>query len=113
MADTLKEKTTKGLFWGALNSGTTQVLNLLIGIMLGRLLSPGEYGIIGYIAIFTAIAGNLQSSGFSTYLINMKDPKHEDFNAVFWFNILMSFSLYAILWFTANLDFKYMIELVL
>lgn len=40
MADTLKEKTTKGLFWGALNSGTTQVLNLLIGIMLGRLLSP-------------------------------------------------------------------------
>ena len=54
MADTLKEKTTKGLFWGALNSGTTQVLNLLIGIMLGRLLSPGEYGIIGYIAIFTA-----------------------------------------------------------
>lgn len=103
MADTLKEKTTKGLFWGALNSGTTQVLNLLIGIMLGRLLSPGEYGIIGYIAIFTAIAGNLQSSGFSTYLINMKDPKHEDFNAVFWFNILMSFSLYAVLWFAAPL----------
>ena len=98
MTDTLKEKTTRGLFWGALNSGTTQVLNLLIGIVLGRLLSPGEYGTVGYIAIFTAIAGNLQSSGFSTYLINMKDPKHEDFNAVFWFNILMSFSLYAVLW---------------
>ncbi len=103
MADTLKEKTTKGLFWGALNSGTTQVLNLLIGIMLGRLLSPGEYGTVGYIAIFTAIAGNLQSSGFSTYLINMKHPRHEDYNAVFWFNILTSFTLYAVLWFAAPL----------
>ncbi len=103
MADTLKEKTTKGLFWGALNSGTTQVLNLLIGIMLGRLLSPGEYGTVGYIAIFTAIAGNLQSSGFSTYLINMKHPRHEDYNAVFWFNILASFTLYAVLWFAAPL----------
>ncbi len=103
MADTLKEKTTKGLFWGALNSGTTQVLNLLIGIMLGRLLSPGEYGTVGYIAIFTAIAGNLQSSGFSTYLINMKHPRHEDYNAVFWFNILASFTLYTVLWFAAPL----------
>lgn len=114
MADTLKEKTTRGLFWGALNSGTTQVLNLLIGIILGRLLSPGEYGTIGYIAIFTAIAGNLQSSGFSTYLINMKDPKHEDYNAVFWFNILMSFTLYTILWFAAPLiaDFFHQPELI-
>lgn len=103
MADSLKEKTTKGLFWGALNSGTTQVINLLIGILLGRLLSPGEYGIIGYIAIFTAIAGNLQSSGFSTYLVNMKEPRQEDYNAVFWFNILMSFTLYVILWFAAPL----------
>lgn len=97
MAENLKEKTTRGLFWGALNSGSTQILQLLIGIMLGRLLSPGEYGIIGYVAIFSAIAGNLQSSGFSTYLINMKDPKQEDYNAVFWFNVITSFSLYIIL----------------
>ena len=87
MVDDLKEKATRGLFWGALNSGTTQVLQLLIGILLGRILSPGEYGILVYVAIFTAIAGNLQSSGFSTYLINMKAPRHEDYNAVFWFNV--------------------------
>ncbi len=97
MVDDLKEKATRGLFWGALNSGTTQVLQLLIGILLGRILSPGEYGILVYVAIFTAIAGNLQSSGFSTYLINMKAPRHEDYNAVFWFNVLTSFALYAIL----------------
>jgi O-antigen/teichoic acid export membrane protein len=72
--DNLKEKTAKGLFWGALNNGTIQVLNVLIGIMLGRKLSPEEWAPIGMIAIFSAIAGNLQSSGFSTAIVNMKRP---------------------------------------
>ena len=105
--DNLKEKTAKGLFWGTLNSGTTQVLNLVIGIFLARLLSPGEYGIVGMLTIFTAIAGNLQSSGFSTALINMKEPQHKDYNSVFWFNILTSITLYVILFFCAPLIASY------
>ena len=43
-----------------MNNGTMQVLNLLIGIFLGRLLTPGEYGLVGVLTIFTLIAGNLQ-----------------------------------------------------
>lgn len=101
--ESLKEKTTKGLFWGALNSGTTQILNIVIGIFLARLLSPADYGIIGMLTIFTAIAGNLQSSGFSTALINIKNPTDNDYNAVFWFNILTSFVMYIILFFCAPL----------
>ena len=69
----LKEKTALGLFWGFLNSGGTQLLNLIIGIFLARLLSPGEYGIVGMLAIFTLIACNLQDSGFGVALINIKD----------------------------------------
>ena len=42
MAESLKDKTAKGLMWGALNSGTTQLLNLFFGIFLGRLLSPAD-----------------------------------------------------------------------
>ncbi|MDY5804178.1 MAG: hypothetical protein SPJ98_09960, partial [Sodaliphilus sp.] len=61
MADSLKDKTAKNLFWSAMNNGTMQVLNLLIGIFLGRLLTPGEYGLVGVLTIFTLIAGNLQS----------------------------------------------------
>ena len=68
---TLKEKTARGLFWGMLNNGTMQVLNLVIGIFLGRLLTPADYGIVGVLAIFTAIAGDLQSAGFTQALINM------------------------------------------
>lgn len=103
MSDTLKEKTAKGLFWGALNSGTTQVLNMVIGVLLARILLVSDYGIIGMLTIFTAIAGNLQSSGFSNALINIKTPTHEDYNAVFWFNILSSFTIYIILFFCAPL----------
>jgi len=95
--ETLKERTARGLFWGVLNSGATQVLNVVIGILLGRMIAPAEWAPIGMIAIFSAIAGNLQSSGFSTAIVNMKEPTDNDYNAVFWFNILASICLYLVL----------------
>lgn len=101
--DTLKEKTAKGLFWGAVNNGTMQILNILIGIVLGRLLSPGEYGLVGMLTIFTMIAGNLQSCGFTQALVNIKAPTARDYNSVFWFNIMMSVTLYAVLFLCAPL----------
>ena len=99
----LKEKTARGLLWGALNSGSTQLLNLIFGIILGRLLTPAEYGIVGVLSIFTLIAGNLQSSGFTQALVNLKAPRDEDYTAVFWFNTLTSFVLYALLFLSAPL----------
>ena len=101
--DNLKEKTAQGLFWSAINSGVTQVLNLVIGIFLARLLSPEDYGIVGVLTIFTVIAGNLQSSGFTQGLINLKHPEPNDYNSVFWFNILASLTIYAVLFFCAPL----------
>lgn len=86
-----------------MNNGTMQVLNLLIGIFLGRLLSPGEYGMVGVLSIFTLIAGNLQSSGFTQGLINLKSPTARDYNSVFWFNVSASFIIYAVLFACAPL----------
>ena len=105
--ETLKEKTAKGLFWGAVNNGATQVLNIIIGIFLARLLSPGDYGLVGMLSIFTAIAGNLQSSGFSTAIVNMRQPSANDYNAVFWFNVLTSVAIYAVLFLSAPLIASY------
>ncbi len=99
----LKERTGQSLFWSMLNNGTLQVLNILFGVVLARLLSPGDYGIVGVLTIFTLIAGNLQSSGFTQALINLKPPKDEDYNSVFWFNVIVSIFLYAILWVCAPL----------
>lgn len=99
----LKEKTSEGVFWGALNSGSMQVLNLVFGIFLARLLSPGDYGIVGVLTIFSLIAGNLQSSGFTQGLINIKSPTTKDYNSVFWFNILVGGVCYVVLFASAPL----------
>ena len=99
----LKEKTAQGLFWAFLSSGGIQLLNLIIGIFLARLLSPEEYGIVGMLAIFTLLANNLQDSGFGVALVNIKDIKHNDYNSVFWFNVGTSILLYLILFLCAPL----------
>ena len=101
--DNLKEKTAKGLLWGALNSSTMQVLNLVFGIFLARMLSPHDYGIVGVLAIFSLIAGNLQSSGFTQGLNNIKQPTANDYNSVFWFNVSVSIVCYVVLFFCAPL----------
>ena len=101
--ENLKDKTAKGLMWGAINNGTMQVLNLLIGLIILRQITPEDTGLVGLLAIFTAIAGNLQSSGFSTALINEKQPTAQQYNSVFWFNILMGGLLYVILFCSAPL----------
>jgi len=101
--DNLKKKTAKGIAWGAVNSGTTQVLNLVFGIFLGRLLSAEDYGILALITIFTLLAGCIQSAGFSQALANLKQPTQRDYNAVAWFNILAGCTMYVILFFCAPL----------
>ena len=101
--ESLKEKTAKGLFWGGMNNGVQQLLGLVFGIILGRLLDPSDYGLIAMITIYSLIATALQNSGFSTALVNEKEPKDSDYNAVFWFNILMGVVIYVILFFSAPL----------
>ncbi|NPD91121.1 lipopolysaccharide biosynthesis protein [Xylanibacter muris] len=99
--DTLKEKTAKGMFWGGLNNGVQQLIGLVFGIILGRLLSPKDYGMMAMISIFPLIASTLQNSGFTSALANMRNPGHKEYNSVFWFNIIMGLSLYALLWICA------------
>ena len=105
--ESLKEKTAKGLFWGGMNNGIQQLLGLAFGIILGRLLDPSDYGMTAMLAVFSVIANELQSSGFKTGLINLKSPTHNDYNAVFWFNILAGAAIYVILWFSAPLIADY------
>lgn len=105
--ETLKEKTAKGIFWGALSNGVQQFLGMLFGIMLGRILLPEDYGMVAMLTVFSAIANNLQNSGFTTALANLPHPTHKDYNAVFWFNILVSLTCYAVLFLAAPLIASY------
>ena len=94
----LKDKTAKGLFWGGLSNGVQQLLNLFFGIFLARLLTPADYGMVGMLTIFSALASILQEGGFISALTNRKKTEHKDYNAVFWFSLLMGISLYSLLY---------------
>ena len=101
--ESLKDKTARGLFWGGMNNGVQQLLGLAFGIILGRLLDPSDYGMTAMLAVFSVIANELQSSGFKTGLINLREPRHEDYNAVFWFNVVAGALIYAVLFLAAPL----------
>ena len=99
----LKDKTAKGLLWGGISNGAQQLLNLIFGIFLARLLTPADYGMVGMLTIFSLIANALQESGFISALNQKSEATHRDFNAVFWFNVLCSSAIYIILYFCAPL----------
>lgn len=100
---TLKEKTSKGLFWGGMSNGVQQLLSVVFGIFLARTLSPEDYGLVGMLTIFSLIPLYLQEGGFVSALINRKKIEHEDYNSVFWFVLMVSFSCYLVLFLCAPL----------
>lgn len=99
----LKDKTSKGLFWGGINNSVQQLLTLIFGIWLARILSAEDYGLVGMLGIFTAIASSIQESGFTAALTNKRDVTPQDYNAVFWFGLLSGVVMYVILFFAAPL----------
>ena len=111
----LKERTAKGLIWGGLSNGLMQVMVAVFGLVLMNILAPDDYGKVAALNIFAALASALQESGFISALCNRKEPTHEEYNAVFWFNILISITLYLILWFCAPLiaDFYHDPDLII
>ncbi len=97
----LKKKTARGLLWGGIGSGGMQLLNLAFGIILSRILSPDDYGIVGALAIFSAVAGIFTESGFTLAIVNRKTISESDYCSVFWFNLVVGGVLYTALFFLA------------
>lgn len=99
MGDNLKQKTLDALTWSAIDRFGQQIIQVIIGIIVARLLSPDDYGLMGMIMIFAALSFVLVESGFGQALIRKKDASEIDFNTIFYFNILISISLYVLLYF--------------
>ena len=99
----LKERTAKGMLWGGMSNGLMQLIGAAFGLVLLQYITPEDQGKVAMLYIFSALASALQESGFMAALCNKKEPTHEEYNAVFWFNLLISASLYVILWFCAPL----------
>jgi O-antigen/teichoic acid export membrane protein len=104
MADQgLKDKTVKGVGWSAADAFLGHGVSFIVGIVLARILSPVEYGLIGIVLIFTTVLNGIVDSGFSNALIRKKDATDKDYNTMFITNMAASLSLYVLLWFCAPL----------
>ena len=100
MPDSLKQKAAKGVLWSTIERFSVQGVQFLIMIVMARLLTPHDYGIIGMLAIFIAVAQSLIDSGFSQALIRNRIGLRLN-NTVFYFNIVVSGLLYFILYISA------------
>ena len=93
----IKEKTVSGLFWSFTDSFTSQGIQFIVGIVLARILTPREFGLIGMLTIFIAISQSFIDSGFSNALIRKTDCTSEDYSTVFYYNIFVSILFYILL----------------
>ena len=99
MKESLKDKTVKGVAWSGIDNVSQYAVSFVVSIVLARLLSPDDYGLLGLITIVTAICTTLINGGFSTALIRKKDITDDDYNTAFIVNLGMSVLLYVIIYF--------------
>ncbi len=84
----LKIKTIRAGAWSLVEALTMRGVQFVVGIILARLLLPEQFGLIGMLMVFTALAQTLMDSGFGAALIQKQDLTEKDINSIFYFNIL-------------------------
>lgn len=97
MSDDLKEKMLGALTWSTIDRFGQQAVQFVIGIILARLISIADFGLIGMVMVFSFLSFVLVESGFGLALVRKQDATETDFNTIFYFNIFISVLLYCIL----------------
>lgn len=103
MSESLKIKTVRGVVWSSVERYSVKFIHFLVTIVLARILTPEDFGLIGMLTVFIVLAESLINSGFSQALIRKQDRNDVDNNTVFYFNIVSSLFVYLILFFSAPL----------
>lgn len=98
----LKDKTVSGVGWSAIDSLARYGITFVVSIVLARLLSPDEYGLIGILTIFINLFNVIVDGGFTTALIRKKNASDDDYCTVFYINLVVSFLLAAVLFLCAQ-----------
>ena len=99
----LKQKTARTVKWNTIERISSQVLYAVTGIVLANELSKDDFGLVGALTIFQAFAIIFVDSDFGAALLQKKHPEERDYSTVFWFNLIVSVSIYVILFFCGPL----------
>ncbi len=105
--DNLKEKAQTGVTLGFVTKTGTLALQFVFGLILARLLTPQDYGLVGMLAIFIALSDVFIDSGFGTAVMRKKYPEVIDYSTVFWFNLTVSILAYGFLFIGAPFIAKF------
>ena len=97
----LRRKTTNGVIWSAVERYSVQGVQFLLQLVIARLLTPHDYGLIGMLAIFMALSQVFIDGGFSNALIQKKDRNEDDYCTVFYINLGISIFIYILLFICA------------
>lgn len=101
MSESLKGKTATGVMWSALERFSVQGVTFVVMVIMARMLSPQDYGLVGMLTVFLAISQSLVDSGFSQALMRKLDRTDKDNSTAFYFNIVVGVLIYAILFVSA------------
>lgn len=99
----LTKKTVNSTLWSAIERFVTQAIKFALSIVIARMLSPEDYGVVAMVMIFIAIAETFIDSGFSNALIHKQDRSETDFSTIFYVNLILGFVAYAILFFSKGI----------
>lgn len=104
---TIASKSLHGIIWSAVESFSLQGVQFLIGIILARLLSPSDFGMIGMLSIFMGISYVFIDCGFSNALIRQKEVSEDDYGTTFLINFSISLVTFVILFVSAPFVAKF------
>lgn len=93
-----KSRVFTGVIWSSIQRFGTMIISFVSNIVLARLLLPSDFGIIGMLVLFIAIANIFVDSGLGSALIQKKEPSHKDYSTVFWANLAISLFFYILLY---------------
>lgn len=94
----IKKKLVSGVFWESLGQFSSLGIQFVVTIVIARILTPADYGVIGLLTVFSAISLVLLDSGFSTALIQKKEATQTDLSSVFFFNLAIGGLIYGVLY---------------
>ena len=97
----LKNETIKGTFWSSVEKLSFLGIQFVLQVILARLLTPDDYGIVGILAVFIAIANTFVDCGFTSALIQNQKRTETDFSTAFYFNFVVALICYIVLFFSA------------
>ena len=101
MAESLQRKAFWSFIWAGTGNLSLQVIGFVVGVILARILSPSDYGLVGMLGVFTAIAGSVMDCGMTSALVRKPDRTEVDCSTLYWFNIAAGVLMYGIFYVAA------------